>query len=223
MSPKIVNKEERIEKITKAALDVFSLKGYSSTSVDQVAAAAKIAKGTIYEYFETKEKLYIAAVMLFVTEFESSVKALLKDTDDPLTQLITFTKSSLELCDRSDSATVHLLFDILQQSLLEDGVFYNRRYLVSEMMIGSRKIVTNILLDGVSKGIFKPEIAKDAEMIATNLLAYLDGASLHTTITENYFDVPSQLGYFLQYLTQSILMYPDNHDLKSIAEEQAGS
>ncbi|MCF8070640.1 MAG: TetR/AcrR family transcriptional regulator [Desulfobacterales bacterium] len=223
MSPKIINREKRTAEITRAALDVFSVKGYSAASVGQIAATAKIAKGTIYEYFETKEDLYIAAVMLFVDGFQSSLKSLLENIDDPLTRLITFTKSSLDICDRNDAETTYLFVDILQQSLLKNGVFYNRRYLVREMLLGFRKIITNILLDGVSKGIFKPEIAKDAEKIATNLLAFLDGASLHTKMTENYFDIPSQLDYFMQYLTQSILLNPENYDLNATIAEQAGN
>jgi AcrR family transcriptional regulator len=48
--------------ILDAARTVFSRKGYSETAVDDVAEEARIAKGTLYLYFKSKEALYLAAL-----------------------------------------------------------------------------------------------------------------------------------------------------------------
>ncbi len=57
MSP-IPDKKERI---LAAATELFSRWGYNKTSLDEVAAKARIAKATIYYYFPSKERLFIAA------------------------------------------------------------------------------------------------------------------------------------------------------------------
>ena len=48
-----------IEKIEAAALKLFSAKGYSNTSLEQVANAAGFTKGAVYYYFKTKETLLL--------------------------------------------------------------------------------------------------------------------------------------------------------------------
>jgi hypothetical protein len=67
-----------------------------------------------------------------------------------------------------------------------------------------RKIITDILLEGVSKAIFRPEIAKDAEKIAINLAAYLDGIGLHYYMSKNYFDLKEQVDAYLEELLESL-------------------
>ncbi len=41
-------------KIIQAAKKLFDKQGFDSTSVDQIVARAKVAKGTFYQYYETK-------------------------------------------------------------------------------------------------------------------------------------------------------------------------
>ncbi len=48
--------------IRAAALDLFAAKGFSAARLDDVAAAAGVAKGTIYLYFSSKQDLLEAIV-----------------------------------------------------------------------------------------------------------------------------------------------------------------
>jgi len=49
--------------IKKAAQDLFRRYGYNKTSVNEIAKKAKIAKATIYKYFESKELILHAILM----------------------------------------------------------------------------------------------------------------------------------------------------------------
>lgn len=51
------------ESIKKAAQDLFRKYGYHKTSVNEIARRAKIAKATIYKYFESKELVLHAILM----------------------------------------------------------------------------------------------------------------------------------------------------------------
>src|SRR5512141_3188468 len=44
--------------VLKAALAVFSRKGYAATTLDDVAVAAKVTRGAIYWHFKSKADLY---------------------------------------------------------------------------------------------------------------------------------------------------------------------
>lgn len=52
----------RPSEIADAALDVFASKGYEAATMDEIAEAARISKGTIYLYFPSKEDLLVASI-----------------------------------------------------------------------------------------------------------------------------------------------------------------
>ncbi len=60
----------RRHEILTAAIKVFGKQGFNDTCVDDIAAAAKIAKGTLYLYFKSKEDIYVTAVHQAVTELQ---------------------------------------------------------------------------------------------------------------------------------------------------------
>jgi len=51
-------KQQRIESILNAALDVFADKGLRNATMEDVADRAELSKGTIYLYFKSKEHLF---------------------------------------------------------------------------------------------------------------------------------------------------------------------
>lgn len=222
MSPKYVDKQQRARDISHAALQVFSQKGYTAASVDQIAAAAGIAKGTVYEYFPSKDRLYMAAIMVFADEYEAAMAERLGSLEDPFQRLIGYIGFSIKFCMQENPATVRTLFDILQQSILENGVFAKRKYLIREMMLGPKRTLTDILLDGVSRGIFYPHIARSAGTLATNIIAYLDGASLHHRITDDYFNTPEQLKHYVRLLADLLLITPNGYDVDELIAQAIG-
>ena len=48
----------RQQEILKAARDLFVRKGYHETTLDEIASHAEFGKGTIYNYFSSKEDLF---------------------------------------------------------------------------------------------------------------------------------------------------------------------
>ena len=61
-APMKTNAEQRqrsIEKLLGAALRLFVSQGYRSTTLEQIAAAARLTKGAVYFYFGSKEKILL--------------------------------------------------------------------------------------------------------------------------------------------------------------------
>lgn len=50
------------DKILSAALTLFAKNGFHTTSVSQIAEAAKVSKGLTYNYFDSKEALLLAII-----------------------------------------------------------------------------------------------------------------------------------------------------------------
>lgn len=71
--------------ILDAATEVFYHKGYTGTSMDEVAARAAVSKQTVYKHFADKERLFADIVLRAVDEIDDlfSESALaLHETDD---------------------------------------------------------------------------------------------------------------------------------------------
>jgi len=56
-------KEHRREEILNAAQKTFFEKGLQSATMDEIAEAAELSKGTLYLYYSSKEDLYLAVMM----------------------------------------------------------------------------------------------------------------------------------------------------------------
>ncbi|GGE32892.1 TetR family transcriptional regulator [Pullulanibacillus camelliae] len=55
-------KEERIEEILEAGLEVFAERGYYNTTTADIAEKAGISQPYVFRFFKTKEDLFIAAL-----------------------------------------------------------------------------------------------------------------------------------------------------------------
>jgi len=82
-------KAERPLEIVEAALQLFLTHGYAATRLDDVAALARIGKGTLYLYFKSKEQLFLSVVehsakcqieraLTMITEHQGSTESLLR-------------------------------------------------------------------------------------------------------------------------------------------------
>src|SRR5438132_6846370 len=68
-------RSERREAILAAALEEFSARGFAAARLDDVAARAGVAKGTIYLYFRDKETLFQELVRAMVGPLVGAIEA----------------------------------------------------------------------------------------------------------------------------------------------------
>lgn len=61
--------------ILEAAFEEFVKSGYSATRVEDVAERVGVTKGTVYVYFETKEKLFEAMIQHISVPFEEVLES----------------------------------------------------------------------------------------------------------------------------------------------------
>jgi hypothetical protein len=73
-----------------------------------------------------------------------------------------------------------------------------------DLLRDARRVITDVLLAGVSQGNFRPQVARAAESIAINLLAYLDGIALHYYMSADHFDLIRQVDLYLDHLLSDL-------------------
>lgn len=59
----VKDKDTRTEEIIQAAKRIFFKKGYLTTTMEEIAREAKVARGTIYLYFDHKDDLYVSMMV----------------------------------------------------------------------------------------------------------------------------------------------------------------
>ena len=65
------------------AAKLFRMKGYSATSIDDIARACGLTKGSLYHHFSGKEELAVAALEQVHQFYRDSIFAIVRDADDP--------------------------------------------------------------------------------------------------------------------------------------------
>jgi TetR/AcrR family transcriptional regulator, repressor of fatR-cypB operon len=68
LSRKEREKRARQKEILKAARELFVSKGFRETTLDEIAHHAEFGKGTLYNYFDSKEEIFIGIIEQAVEE-----------------------------------------------------------------------------------------------------------------------------------------------------------
>ncbi len=99
MSQKLTNKsskrrekerQRRIKTILKAALELFSEKGYEHTTTDEIADYAGLSKGLLYFYFDSKEEIFVSLLIDGMGQLIEKLRENIEPGDPPEKQLVSF-------------------------------------------------------------------------------------------------------------------------------------
>lgn len=79
--------DRRCEELLRAAVGVFARHGFADADVQDVADACKVAKGTVYFYFPSKEKLFLAAVDRTMTRLTCAIQTAIAPVPDAVARV----------------------------------------------------------------------------------------------------------------------------------------
>lgn len=211
MSPKIVDREARRAEIAAAALDVFAEHGLD-VSVDQIAKAAKIGKGTIYEYYSSKMELVIAGVLAFFQQVDQLTRDVSQQFDNPEERL-RFEVKQIAKTIHSSSQYSQIVIGVLRLAQTKEGRSLSKDLsrAVSRRFV---RLVTNRILEGISQGVFRPEIAKDVKKLAINMIALADGLWFKNYLDGTGFNPEEQLDFYLDLFFDHLRKAPSTEEEK---------
>lgn len=148
MSPIRVDKEEKRKKILQAALNVFSQKGFYNTSMSEIAEEADIGKGTVYDYFESKDDLFLTLLDYVFAEFYEEFTTTSK-TGDPVEVLKEVFLEGLKVYEKWEHLLRFFIFywgeslgserDQIIQAKLGESFHLNRRWIEKTYLRGVRE------------------------------------------------------------------------------------
>ena len=77
----------RRTQIIKAAIKEFSSRGFHETEMDKIAITAGVSKGTLYNYFENKQDLFLSSIDWGLNRLIGRVYEAIEGIDDPVVKL----------------------------------------------------------------------------------------------------------------------------------------
>jgi AcrR family transcriptional regulator len=144
-------KDDRPRELVAAALQLFAERGFAATRLDDVAAAAGVSKGTVYLYFETKERLFEAvvreAVLPNLDRAEAMLGAYQGTTPDLIRGLVGLFRPLLET---PVTGVIKLIF-------AESGNFPQLARLYADLVVRrGLGMLRSVIERGVTRGEFRP-------------------------------------------------------------------
>ncbi len=150
------------EQILLAAVEKFLEKDFYQVTIDEIANLAGVGKGTVYEYFPSKEKLFKDCFLYCTDSYLQSFKQHLTDYSSVKTTMSVIVKAHLELL-KDNRKKLHLLFNERPLNFQElQSLILDRRQELLQSIKG-------LIKEGIKNEEIKPGI--DVEMAGRLFLA----------------------------------------------------
>ncbi|MEE8335395.1 MAG: TetR/AcrR family transcriptional regulator [Candidatus Neomarinimicrobiota bacterium] len=170
----------KYHQILEAAVIVFARKGLEKGKIADIALEAGIGKGTIYEYFRSKNEIFQAIEKNFFEHFKAAFKELKSQPKTPTEKLTDFIQIALGLFDEMDAAML-IVIELWAQAG-RDLWHGSDNSLFVETYAYYREEIKALLKEGVKSGEFR---AMDTEGVAILLLAFTDGLAWQFVLFRN--------------------------------------
>lgn len=164
--------------IFQAAIDIFSDRGFDKATMDDIAARANVAKGTIYYHFKSKEELFLFLV-------EEGIDLLQESVND---QIVSEMRGKDKLL-----AALHQQIEFFGQyrdfciiMLREAWGAEQRQKEFRKMLIGYTKMLEEFIRQGIEEGDF---IETDPELAAWTVFGGSAITSLHILLSRREYKV----------------------------------
>ncbi len=187
-------------RIIEAAAHVFSVKGFSGTSVSEIAENAGVGKGTIYEYFDSKEELFFKVFEWFSEELASSITVGISALGGSASgRLSAIGEATIASWDQ-----IKGMFSLVFEFWAASASSHSRdRFKASFRDIYSdyRTIISSLISEGIARGEFRADL--DAGAIAAALVGTWDALFLQAWFDED-FDLQGTAKRFMETLQQGM-------------------
>jgi AcrR family transcriptional regulator len=178
-TPPIANKRDVI---VEAAVTCFSRDGFGGTTIAAVASQAGIGKGTVYEYFRSKEELLLDACLWCCQRNQKQVNELLGSTGpgvhsgadaNPAKALHRLVLTAFTVIPESSRTYIRLFSDLWTVSSGQPQVLAKAQALLRESYAQWEAVLNYLYGAGLAQGLFRP--LPDPTILGRLFTASIDG------------------------------------------------
>jgi AcrR family transcriptional regulator len=156
--------ERRRGEILQAAAQVFADKGYAGTTTKQIAEAADVAEGTLYNYFGGKREILLA----IATETEAPMEAAILESGklENRAAMIEMFEKALDISE----AQLPFTRTLISEAWVDDGIL--QEFIVARLKRVHKRLAS-FITNRVAAGDFRPIDADLAVRLVMGMFAGL--------------------------------------------------
>ena len=199
--PRLVDKRKKAEAIGRAALRTFRELGYHRARMADIAQAAGIGKGTLYEYFNDKADVLRFVFDDFFRAFREGAIRAMQGAASPGARLLALVDFAFEhVSEWEHHCAVYV--DYFGAARVGDEPRFSLAAIYDDMGTLLRALIEQARAGG--------EIAPDVDPVAASefLLSVFDGVVLHDIFAGRGCGKPALREVALRLLTRGLLVAP---------------
>lgn len=186
--PKIIDKTEKKHKILQAAIKEFASKGFKEAKISGIAENAGIGKGTVYEYFNSKDELFYNAFNFFMDEINTIIAKKIYNIFDPLEKIRAFFNAWVEIIDSPLNNFMEVILDFWAEGI--KNKHKNSGIDLKTMYQEYRLMIQNLLDDCIVENKFQKV---DTHLTSSIIIGAMDGLMIQWIVDKDVFDLKEAL------------------------------
>ncbi|WP_290925333.1 TetR/AcrR family transcriptional regulator [Halodesulfovibrio sp.] len=153
LSRKEREKQQHRQEIMDAAMRLFAEQGYHSVSMQEIAAEAEFATGTLYKFFPSKRELFREIMVGVIEDIGVELRSVFESDDEPLAVIGNFLQIR--------RAAFKKRYEYIKlYNMVGNGFGSSGDEVVDALIAERRKNVEQLLMRhftrGIESGLFKP-------------------------------------------------------------------
>lgn len=201
-----VDKEKKKEEIILAALKVFAEKGFYKTTIADISKEAGIGKGTVYEYFRTKEEILGKGFEFLAQGLNSFMDELENKEISPLGKIQCLIENTFTEFTKFGDGLLKVIMDFWAE-----GVKSNHPDILGFIDLKNfyqryREMIAKIIQEGIEEGEFR---SCNAVMEASILIASMDGLTLQWIMDPELCTIEDLTNSIISHFTTYLRKYKE--------------
>ena len=182
------NRAKKQAAILAAALAVFSEKGFAAAKIIDIAKAANVGKGTIYEYHKSKEDLFFALCRWYVDQMAQNAMVDAQSLGGDAEKRLRILVNSLVNAFYREIDTFSLFLEFWAAA--GNPATRDRfRSILLSVYDQLRNIIITLVDEGRKTGIYRRDV--DSLSIAAGLVGTMDGMMLQAWMDRDFDVLPA--------------------------------
>jgi AcrR family transcriptional regulator len=199
---------DKRRRILAAAQEVFAEQGFDAARMDEVARRARVGKGTLYNYYESKEDLLIQAVIASMEEVQERIASAVDPSpDQPLRSLEEVLRMLVVEALPALTQRFHSLYNQASGLIARDSEARRRLFAANQAFYRDRQRDFEGLIEaGAGAGHFRSDV--DPTQVSLLLQAVFDGLLRRATFDPERVDPSRAFAALLQLLRCGLYRAP---------------
>ncbi len=198
------NNENKRKRILASAMKIFAEQGINNGTIASIAKEADVGKGTIYEYFRSKDEIFEEMISDFFESMMGGWKQLNNLEISTIQKIEKIFEYSFDFLFTIDEQNFHQLIIVVEIMLyvMRKDMSKSTQIDLGKILQKLYKIIEPIIENGIKEKVLKDI---DKEYFAFILFSSLDGIALHYYFQRNSLDNDKLKKYSMELFFNGIL------------------